>query len=52
MKIKKSKHKRKCKAIPNRFVGFDACETCRRPGGKCFSRKKYERRKVDVREYV
>ncbi len=52
MKIKRPKHKRKCKAIPNRFVRYDACEICRSPGGKCFARKKYERGKADVREYA
>ena len=45
MQIKKSKHKRKCKAIPDRFVGYNACEICIRRGGKCFARKKYERDK-------
>jgi hypothetical protein len=50
MKLKHPKRKRKCKAIPNKMVWYDACETCRKSGGKCYGRNKYKRVKGKVRE--
>ena len=43
MKIRRSKRRRKCIAKPSIHVRWVACETCRRPGGRCPARDKYNR---------
>jgi len=44
------KAKRKCTHMPSIGVRYGACETCRRCGGKCYAREKYDRNTVKRRE--